>query len=181
GEALGDLYSPLISLAVAIILFEGSSSLDLREIKGISKSVFRIITAGAFIAWILGSLSAHFIAGLSLEVSFIIGGLFVVTGPTVIIPLLRNAKLHTHVAAVLKWEGMIVYPVGPLIALFAYVVIKVLTKVELGLDYLLSFFLYAILAAVLGFVLGFLFSVMSNSGMFPEYLKSPFILSAVLL
>src|SRR5699024_7695979 len=70
-------------------------------------------TAGAFIAWILGSLSAHFIAGLSLEVSFIIGGLFVVTGPTVIIPLLRNAKLHPRVAAVLKWEGIIVDPAGP--------------------------------------------------------------------
>lgn len=181
GEALGDLYSPLISLAVAIILFEGSSSLDLREIRGISKSVFRIITAGAFIAWILGSLSAHFIAGLSLEVSFIIGGLFVVTGPTVIIPLLRNAKLHPRVAAVLKWEGIIVDPAGPLLALFAYEVIKVLTKAELGPDYLLSFFLSAILAAVLGFVLGFLFSVMANRGMFPEYLKSPIILSAVLL
>src|SRR5699024_3459639 len=66
-------------------------------------------------------------------------------------------------------------------ALFAYEVIKVLTKVELGPDYLLSFFLYAILAAVFGFVLGFLFSVMANRGMFPEYLKSPIILSAVLL
>lgn len=181
GEALGDLYSPLISLAVAIILFEASSSLDLREIKGVSKSVYRIITAGAFIAWILGSLSAHFIAGLSLEVSFIIGGLFVVTGPTVVIPLLRNAKLHPRAAAVLKWEGIIVDPAGPLLALLAYEVIKVLTKPELGPDYLITFFISAILAAVLGFVVGFLFSIMANRGMFPEYLKSPIILSAVLL
>ena len=135
GEALGQLYSPLISLAVAIILFEGSSSLDVREIKDVSKSVFRIITGGAFIAWILGSLSAHYIAGLSLEVSFIIGGLFVVTGPTVIIPLLRNAKLQPRTAAVLKWEGIIVDPAGPLLALFAYEVIKVITRAELGPDY----------------------------------------------
>src|SRR5699024_3003486 len=63
-QALAELYSPLISLAVAIILFEASSSLDIREIKDISKSVFRIITAGAFIAWIGGSLAAHYIAGL---------------------------------------------------------------------------------------------------------------------
>src|SRR5699024_17609 len=128
---------------------------------------------------IIKETSAHFIAGLSLEVSFIIGGLFVVTGPTVIIPLLRNAKLHPRVAAVLKWEGIIVDPAGPLLALFAYEVIKVLTKAELGPDYLLSFFLSAVLAAILGFVLGFLFSVMANRGMFPEYLKSPIILSAV--
>ena len=181
GEALGDLYSPLISLSVAIILFEGSSSLDIREIKDVSKSVFRIITGGAFIAWILGSLSAHFIAGLSLEVSFIIGGLFVVTGPTVIIPLLRNAKLQPRTAAVLKWEGIIVDPAGPLLALFAYEVIKVLTKSELHLNYLLTFFVSAILAALLGFIIGFAISVMANRGKFPEYLKAPIILSAVLL
>ena len=181
GEALGDLYSPLISLAVAIILFESSSSLDVREIKEVSKSVFRIITGGAFIAWILGSLSAHFIAHLSWEVSFIIGGLFVVTGPTVIIPLLRNAKLQPRTAAVLKWEGIIVDPAGPLLALFAYEVIKVITNLALGPDYLLTFFASALLAAVLGFVIGFLISLMANKGMFPEYLKSPIILSAVLL
>src|SRR5699024_1687001 len=95
--------------------------------------------------------------------------------------LLRNAKLHPRVAAVLKSEGIIVDPAGPLLALFAHEVIKVLTKVELGPDYLLSFFLSAILAAVLGFVLGFLFSVMATSVIFPDYLKSPIILSPVLL
>lgn len=181
GEALGDLYSPLISLAVAIILFEGSSSLDVREIKDVSKSVFRIITFGAFIAWILGSLSAHYIAGLSLEVSFIIGGLFVVTGPTVIIPLLRNAKLHPRPAAVLKWEGIIVDPAGPLLALFAYEVIKILSNAHLGPNYLLTFFGSALLAAILGLVIGFLIVVMANKGLFPEYLKSPIILAFVLI
>ncbi|HLR14220.1 MAG TPA: sodium:proton antiporter [Bacillota bacterium] len=181
GEALGQLYSPLISLAVAIILFEGSSSLDIREIKDVSKSVFRIITFGAFIAWILGSLSAHYIAGLSLEVSFIIGGLFVVTGPTVIIPLLRNAKLQPRTAAVLKWEGIIVDPAGPLLALFAYEVIKVITRAELGPDYLLTFFISAILAGLLGLVIGLGISFMAKKGMFPEFLKSPIILVFVLL
>ena len=181
GEALGGLYSPLISLAVAIILFEGSSSLDIREIKGVSKSVVRIITGGAFIAWILSSLSAHYIAGLNLEVAFIIGGLFVVTGPTVIIPLLRNAKLQPRTAAVLKWEGIIVDPAGPLLALFSYEVIKVFTRAELGIEYLFSFFGQALLAAVLGLVIGLGISMLANRGLFPEYLKSPIILAFVLI
>ncbi|MGM8364355.1 cation:proton antiporter [Virgibacillus sp. W0181] len=180
-EALGSLYSPLISLAVAVILFEGSSSLDIREIKGISKSVFRIATGGAFLAWILGSLAAHFIAGLSLEISFIIGGLFVVTGPTVIIPLLRNAKLKPRTAAVLKWEGIIVDPAGPLLALFAYEVIKVLTNEHLAIEYLLQFFGGALLAAVLGYITGLIISIMASKGLFPEYLKSPIILALVLI
>src|SRR5699024_7935564 len=144
---LGDLYSPVISLAVAIILFEASSSLDIREIKEISKSVFRIITIGAFIAWIGGSLAAHYIAGLRLELAFIIGGLFIVTGPTVIIPLLRQAKLKPRMAGALKWEGIILDPVGPLLALFAYQIIKVLTWESVGASYLMVFFLGALGAA----------------------------------
>ncbi|WP_066185633.1 MULTISPECIES: cation:proton antiporter [Gracilibacillus] len=180
-EALGNFYSPLISLAVAIILFEGSSSLDVREIKGVSKSVFRIVTFGAFLAWIGGALAAHFIAGLSLEISFIIGGLFIVTGPTVIIPLLRNAKLKPRTAAVLKWEGIIVDPFGPLLALFAYEVIKVLTTETLQADYMLNFFISAVIAIIFGYVIGFLVSLMIGKGMFPEYLKSPIMIAFVLL
>src|SRR5699024_1665919 len=98
-SALGDLYSTIIFLAVVRVLCEGRSTLDVREISDVSKSVFRIVTFGAFLAWIGGSLAAHFIAGLSLEISFIISGLLVVTGPTVIIPLLRQAKLKPRVAA----------------------------------------------------------------------------------
>ncbi|MFD1173455.1 cation:proton antiporter [Oceanobacillus picturae] len=180
-EALGELYSPLISLAVAIVLFEGSSTLDVREIKGVSKSVFRIVTIGAIIAWIFGALAAHYIAGLSLEISFIIGGLFVVTGPTVIIPLLRNAKLSPRIAAVFKWEGIIVDPFGPLLALFAYEVIKVINTEGLHADYMLTFFFSAFIAILLGLGVGLLVSFMVSKGVFPEYLKSPIILAFVLL
>lgn len=180
-EALGNLYSPIISLAVAIILFEGSSSLDIREIKGISKSVFRIVTGAAFLAWIGGSLAAHYIAGLRFEIAFIIGGLFVVTGPTVIIPLLRNAKLKPRTAAVLKWEGIIVDPAGPLLALFAYQIIKIMASDVLSFHYLLNFFLGALFAVILGYATGIFLSFMISRGLFPEYLKSPIILSFVLI
>lgn len=179
--ALGDLYGPMISLAVAVILFEGSSNLDIREIKGISKSVTRIVTIGAFLAWILGSIAAHYFAGLQWEIAFIIGGLFVVTGPTVIIPLLRSAKLKSRTAAVLKWEGIIVDPAGPLLALFAYEVIKVLSNDNLTMSNLLSFFGGAFLAVLLGLASGLLISVMASKGQFPEYLKSPIVLALVLV
>src|SRR5699024_4035796 len=89
-EAFGDLYDPVISIAVAIILFEGALNLNVKELSDLGKPVIRISTIGAFIAWILGSLTAHYMAGLSWEVAFVIGGLFIVTGPTVIMPLLRQ-------------------------------------------------------------------------------------------
>src|SRR5699024_1983777 len=109
-----------------------SSSLDIREIKEISKSDFRIITIGAFIDWIGGSLAAHYIAGLRLALAFIIGGLFIVTGPTVIIPLLRQARVKARLSGALKWAGIILDPVGPLLALFAYQIMRVLTWGSVG-------------------------------------------------
>ncbi|GAA0428117.1 sodium:proton antiporter [Lentibacillus halophilus] len=180
-QALDELYTPLISLAVAVVLYEGSSSLDFRELKGISKSVLRVVTAGAFLAWIGGALAAHYIAGLNFAISFIIGGLFIVTGPTVIIPLLRQAKLKPRVAAVLKWEGIIIDPIGPLLALFAYQVVKVIGDDAIQWSYLLAFFGGAVLAAVIGFGVGILVTWMVRKGLFPEFLKSPIVLSFVLL
>lgn len=76
------MFSPIVSLAVAIILFEGSSNLDFRELKGISKAVIRIITVGAVIAWILGAIALHTILNFPISVSFVMGGLFLITGPT---------------------------------------------------------------------------------------------------
>jgi len=124
-ETFGPIFHTIISLAVAVILFEGSLSLDFREIRGFKKSILRISTVGAAIAWIAGSTAAHFVAGLSWPVSFVIGGLFIVTGPTVILPLLRQAKLKERPAAILKWEGIVVDPFGALLALFAYQIVWV--------------------------------------------------------
>lgn len=180
-EALGAFYDPLVSLAVAIILFEASSSLDVREIKDISKSVFWIITAGGFLGWMGGSLAAHYIAGLQWELSFIIGGLLIVTGPTVIMPLLRQAKLKPRVASALKWEGIILDPVGPLLALFAYQVIRVLTWESIDASFLLYFFLSALGATVVGYGIGFAFSFLLGKRWLPEFLKSPILLALIFI
>src|SRR5699024_11598355 len=90
-EDFGSLYILIISVALANILFECSLNLNFKEIRGLGKPAFRISTIGAFLAWILGSLTAHYVAGLSWAVAFVIGGLFIVTGPTVILPLLRQS------------------------------------------------------------------------------------------
>src|SRR5699024_9513755 len=126
-ENFGPMYGSIISVAVAIILFEGSLSLNFKEIRDAGKPILRISTVGAFIAWILGSLTAHYMAGLSWPVAFVIGGLFIVTGPTVIMPLLRQSKLKPRPAKVLKWEGIIVDPIGVLLAVLAFEIIAYLT------------------------------------------------------
>lgn len=179
-ESFGELFNPIISLAVAIILFEGSLSLDIREIKEFRHSIFRISTVGSIIAWITGALAAYFLAGLTLEVAFIVGGLFIVTGPTVIIPLLRQAKLKERPSTILKWEGIVVDPLGVLIALFVLEVV-LWTNNMITDTSLLMFIGATVLTAIIGAAAGFILGRLLEQGYIPEFLKSPVVLASVLL
>src|SRR5690625_5187425 len=173
-EGFGDLYDPFISVAVAIILFEGSLNLSFKELRGLGRPVFRISTIGAFIAWVFGSLTAHYMAGLSWEVAFVVGGLFIVTGATVILILLRQSKLKPRPAKILKWEGIIVDPLGVLLAVFAFEIITFFTSNEDGGGgRLLLFIVVAIFAAFFGWFCGRATGWMFETGYVPEFLKSP--------
>ncbi|GGD01431.1 cation:proton antiporter [Pontibacillus salipaludis] len=179
-DDFGELFKPIVSIAVAIILFEGSLGLDFREVKGLQRPVFRIVTIGAFLAWLLGSLAAHYVAGLSWAVAFVIGGLFIVTGPTVILPLLRQAKLKPRPAAILKWEGIIVDPFGALLAVFAFEIIDFLMADDVTGNALLMFFAASAFAGVIGYVLGKGLGWMFEHGHVPEFLKSPVMFTVVI-
>lgn len=179
--SFGELYSPLISVAVAIILFEGSLQLNFKELKGLGKPLFRIATIGAFIAWILGSLTAHYMAGLPWAVAFVIGGLFIVTGPTVILPLLRQSKLKPRPAKILKWEGIVVDPIGVLLAVFAFEIITFMTASERDATALIVFFVAAILGGLLGWLCGKVVGWTFESGYIPQFLKSPAVFVVVIL
>ncbi|MEI3604289.1 sodium:proton antiporter [Pseudogracilibacillus sp. SE30717A] len=179
-ESFGALYDPIISVAVAIILFEGSLNLSFKELRGLGKPIFRIATLGAFIAWILGSLTAHYMAGLSWEVAFVIGGLFIVTGPTVIMPLLRQSKLKPRPAKILKWEGIIVDPIGVLLAVFAFEIITFFTSDVKDGSTLLMFFIASTFAVFFGWFCGRTIGWMFEIGYIPEFLKSPVVFAVVI-
>lgn len=179
-ESFGSLFNPLISIAVAVILFEGSLSLNIKNMKDSRHAIFRISTLGSLIAWFVGALTAHFLAGLSLEVSFIISGLFIITGPTVIIPLLRQAKIKERPATILKWEGIIVDPVGVLLALFTLKIV-LWTSGMISTSDLFLFFGASALSAFIGVAVGYLLGKMLEQGYIPEFLKSPIVLVSALL
>jgi len=179
-EGFGDLYDPFISVAVAIILFEGSLNLSFKELRGLGRPVFRISTIGAFIAWVFGSLTAHYMAGLSWEVAFVIGGLFIVTGPTVILPLLRQSKLKPRPAKILKWEGIIVDPLGVLLAVFAFEIITIFTTGVRDINTLFLFFSASLFAIFLGWFCGRIIGWMFETGYIPEFLKSPAVFIVVI-
>ena len=119
-DVFGDLLFPMVSLAVAIILFEGSLTLRFSEIRGHGAMVRNLIPVGSVVTGIIGTLAAHWILDISWEISLLFGAISVVTGPTVIAPLLRAVRPKAKLANILQWEGIIIDPVGALLAVLVY-------------------------------------------------------------
>src|SRR3569833_2699581 len=89
GELLGSLLYPVVSLAVAVILFEGGLSLSVKEFRAIGGVVAWLVTLGAGITWVIGTLAAHWVLGLDWPLAILLGAVLVITGPTIIGPMLR--------------------------------------------------------------------------------------------
>ena len=122
-ELLGDILSPFVSFSVAIILFEGGLSLRLAEFRKIGGVVIKLITVGIAITWFLAALAAYYILGLSIEIAVLFGAILIVTGPTVIIPLLRQVRPTETAGSVLKWEGIVNDPIGAMMAVLVFEII----------------------------------------------------------
>ncbi|UQG62146.1 sodium:proton antiporter [Marinobacter sp. M3C] len=119
-DVFGDLLFPMVSLAVAIILFEGSLTLRFAEIRGHGKMVRNLLPIGAIVTGTIGALSAHYILGISWEIALLFGAISIVTGPTVIAPLLRSVRPSSKLANILQWEGIIIDPIGALLAVLVF-------------------------------------------------------------
>lgn len=174
---LGDMFRPAVEAAVAIILFEGGLHLRFREIAEARRAVGSIVILGAPIGWVLITLAAYYIGGLEFPVAVVLGGMLVVTGPTVIMPMLRHAGLKPNVASVLKWEGIINDPVGILIAFLAF---EYFTVAGAGMGFFLERLAIIAGIALCAVGLGFAVAKAFRAGWIPEYLKSPALLAIVI-
>ncbi|ONF44761.1 sodium:proton exchanger [Marinobacter lutaoensis] len=116
----GDLLFPVVSLAVAIILFEGSLTLRYDEIRGHGRMVRNLVPIGALVTCAIGTLAARWALAVSWEVALLFGAISIVTGPTVIAPLLRSVRPEAKLANILRWEGIIIDPVGALLAVLVF-------------------------------------------------------------
>ena len=117
---LGDLLFPFVSLAVAVILFEGSLTLKFQEIPGLERVIRNMITFGMLVTWLITSVATRWLLHFSWEVAFLFGALMVVTGPTVIVPMLRTVRPNENVANILRWEGILIDPIGATMAVLVY-------------------------------------------------------------
>ncbi|SFE91053.1 sodium:proton antiporter [Methylobacterium sp. yr596] len=183
-EAFGPNLRPLIGLAVAIVVFEGGLALDFRELRAGGEGVLRLTAIALPINFVLGTLAAHLIGGMLWGPSAVFGAILVVTGPTVILPLLRHARLERRSASFLKWEAIVNDPVG---AILTAIVIEILVGLphrsgeEAVTDLALHLAEGAAAAAVLGAGSAFLVAWAFRCDLVSETLKTPLLLALALV
>ncbi|GAB7022368.1 cation:proton antiporter [Salidesulfovibrio brasiliensis] len=168
----GDMLFPFISLAVAVILFEGSLTLKFQDIPGLQKVIRNMITVGAMITLLITAVATRLLLDFSWEVSFLFGALMVVTGPTVIMPMLRTVRPKENLAHILRWEGILIDPIGATLAVLVFQFI-VAGGVQDGItDMLLVFSRILAIGGILGCVSGYLFGLVMRRHWIPHYLAN---------
>ncbi|MEL6257510.1 MAG: sodium:proton antiporter [Pseudomonadota bacterium] len=180
-EEFGDLLRPIVALAVAVILFEGGLALRFQDLRDAGQPVMRMVFFGGPLAWILGAFAARYAAGLDWPSAVVFAGVLVVTGPTVIMPLLRQSKLGGRTGKFLKWEGIVNDPIGAIFAVIAFEVVRVASAGENFVAAGAFIVVAAAFGAILGVIFGFTIARVFRAGWVPEYLKAPIIFASVIL
>lgn len=170
-----------VSLAISIILFEGGLTLKRSEIRNVGPVITKLITLGSLVTFIGAGIASHYIFGLSWPISFLFSGLIIVTGPTVITPILRNIPLKKDVSAVLKWEGILIDPIGALVAVLVYEFISVGGGGGFTLTALIEFGKILLFGTTFGFTFAHALTTTIKRNFIPHYLLNVVSLSVVLL
>ncbi|MDC8002301.1 sodium:proton antiporter [Aequorivita todarodis] len=169
-----------VSLAVGIILFEGGLTLKRDEISKVGPAIGKLISIGAAITFIGAGIAAHYVFGLNWRISFLFSALIIVTGPTVITPILRNIPLKKDVAAVLRWEGILIDPIGALVAVLVYEFISVEGDSGYTKQALLDFGKIVLIGMAFGISAGYALYFSIKKKLVPHYLSNVVSLSLVM-
>lgn len=179
-DMLGDLFFPEVSLLVSIILFEGALTLEWKEVRSVVSTVRNLLTVGALITLAGGAVAAHFILDLNWELAILFGSLIVVTGPTVIAPLLRNVRPTAKVASILKWEGILIDPLGALLAVLVFdFIVAEGAPGELGTSALVGFLEIVAIGTGMGLLGGLIVAQLIKRYLVPDYLRDAVVLALV--
>jgi NhaP-type Na+/H+ or K+/H+ antiporter len=168
---LGDLLFPFVSLSVALILFEGALTLRLEEIRGLERVVRNLVTIGMLSTWLIIAASASYFLGFSWQLALLFGAIMVVTGPTVIVPMLRTVRPTAKISNILRWEGIVIDPIGALLAVLVFEFILASSGEALSHTFA-AFALMLTTGIVLGVLSGYLLGILLRRHWLPEYLHN---------
>ncbi len=176
---LGQVLFPVVSISVAIILFEGGLSLRRQELQEVGRLVRNLVSLGALITWFMSAAAAHILLGLEIGLAALLGAILVVTGPTVIVPLLRHVRPVARVASTLKWEGILIDPVGAVLAVLVFQVLLASGAREATEVVALVLLKTVAIAGVLAALGAGLLVVLLRYQWVPDFLESPLALMIV--
>ncbi len=171
-ELFGELLFPIISGAVAMILFEGGMSLKFSEVRQTGHVVINLATIGALVSWLLSAAGIYFILGFDLPIALLMGAILVVTGPTVIGPLLRHVQATGRVSSIIKWESIVNDPIGALLAVLVFeaIVARGVQSATIGVVIsLLETILIGVVLAALGAAI---LVILLKNYWIPDYLQN---------
>lgn len=175
----GELLFPFVFLSVAVILFEGSLTLKFSEIKGLERVVQRMISSGMLITWVVTTLAGYFLLSISFQLALLFGALTVVTGPTVIVPMLRTVRPNAHLSNILRWEGIVIDPIGAVLAVLVFeYIISGTGGAAIGST--IVFFVGQVITGLcLGAASGYILGVLLRRHWLPEFLHNAATLTLV--
>jgi NhaP-type Na+/H+ or K+/H+ antiporter len=177
----GELLFNFVSLAIGIILFEGGLTLKKEEILNVGPVILKLITIGSIVTFFGAGISAHYIFNLNWVISFLFSALIIVTGPTVIAPILRNIPLKKDISTVLKWESILIDPIGALVAVLVFEFISVGEGYEFTKEAFVEFIKIVIIGISIGFTAAYGLFYSINKNLIPHYLLNVATLASVLL
>ncbi len=177
----GDGLYNFVSLAISIILFEGGLTLKRSEIVNVGPVITKLITVGSVVTFFGAGMAAHYVFELSWQISFLFSALIIVTGPTVITPILRNIPLKKDVSTVLKWEGILIDPIGALVAVLVFEFISVGEGSAFTQTALIEFGKILLFGTTFGFTFAHALAFAIKKNFIPHYLLNVVSLSVVLL
>lgn len=181
--SLGLMFRPMVSLVVAIIVFEGGMALDFRQLREAGEGVMRLTLVALPISWVLGTLAAHLVGHLEWGSSALFGAIITVTGPTVVLPLLRHTKLKPRVASFLRWEAIANDPIGAILATVVLQVLAAQAKFGSGISLLHAvpqMLASSAEAVALGIAPAYLIRYLFERDLMPEILKMPVLIAFAL-
>ncbi len=177
----GDLLLPLVGLCVGLILYEGGLTLRARDIKGVSRAVFTLVSLGAFVTWIVASLGSYIVLGLSPQLSALLGAILIVTGPTVVGPLLRHIRPAGQSGPILRWEGIVIDPIGAVSAVLVLEVLLAGNPAEVPLTVGIALLKTIVIGGGIGLSSALLLLGFLDKFWIPEHLQNPTSLMLVVI
>ncbi|EDY82229.1 transporter, CPA2 family [Verrucomicrobiia bacterium DG1235] len=176
-QSLGHVMPVIVSLSIGIILFEGGLTLKPADYTASPTIIKLLLTVGVLVTWLCAAAAIYFIFQASWQISLLSGSLVVVTGPTVIVPMLHRLRLKDKLGSILHWEGVLIDPIGVFVAVFCYE----LVVVEDGSSAIAGLALRLLVGLILGAIGGVAIQQCLERKWIPDSLTNPFALAAAVL